>query len=74
VDLEINLALPVPVGRARTLDGLNRRAGPALGASRLGAWRAGEEVQVWGRSGDWWLLAAADGRWGWSSASYLQGL
>lgn len=51
---------------------VRRRLNPDAYARILGVWAAGQELAVWGKCGDWWLVVdMRNGAWGWSHRRYL---
>ncbi len=72
IDITVNLATPVPIGRVRiAVDGLRMRMGPHIAAEIVGSWQNGAYCEVWGRSGDWLLLRQGE-RFGWSYRQYTE--
>lgn len=72
VTVQINLALPMPTGRARvTGDHLFVRAQPDVQSTPLGRLDEGVLVECWGQVADWTLVRAGE-LCGWSATKYLQ--
>ena len=56
-----------------TASSLRVRAGPGVTHEQAGRMLLqGELVTVWAAGGEWWIVQAADGTTGWSSAAYLR--